>query len=91
MRLLIRSGKDPTTVLTAAQTLRRDTIGTNAGNLVFGEAVHRSLSVPRAEPGVDAVEGRPRRRAAHQRDVRRVRAAAGQRLPADLPPAGSTG
>ncbi|GAB3686199.1 polysaccharide pyruvyl transferase family protein [Angustibacter aerolatus] len=49
MRLLIRSGKDPTTVLTAAQTLRRDTIGTNAGNLVFGEAVHRSLSVPRAE------------------------------------------
>jgi Polysaccharide pyruvyl transferase len=45
LKLLIRAGKDPFEVVSPEDSLARDTIGTNAGNLVFSHSVHRALSV----------------------------------------------
>ena len=46
MRVLIRSGKDPWTVVSPQRTLERNVIANNVGNLVFTSAVHRALSAP---------------------------------------------
>jgi hypothetical protein len=45
-RLLLRSGKDPFRVLSPEETLATNALGTNAGNLIFSHAVHRTLSTP---------------------------------------------
>lgn len=44
MRILIRSGKSPFDVVSYEETLARNTIGTNSGNLIFSEAAWRVLS-----------------------------------------------
>jgi hypothetical protein len=43
-RILLRAKKDPFETLSARETLARNVIGTNSGNLVFIEAVHKLLS-----------------------------------------------
>ncbi|MGI8457418.1 MAG: polysaccharide pyruvyl transferase family protein [Propionibacteriaceae bacterium] len=48
-RLLLRSAKDPFLALSAEATLARNVIGNNAGNLLFGHAVHHALAVPGTE------------------------------------------
>lgn len=48
-RILLRSGKDPFTPVSAEATLAQDVMNTNVGNYLFQHAVHRSLSVPGAE------------------------------------------
>ncbi len=48
-RLLLRSAKDPFRALTPEAAMARNVVGTNAGNLLFGEAVHKALSVPGVE------------------------------------------
>lgn len=51
-RILLRSGKDPFQVLPpelALETFPSGVWGRNVGNLVFGDAMHRLLSVPGSE------------------------------------------
>ena len=59
-RILLRSSKYPWTAVSAEQALAQNTIANNAGNLVFGQAVHRILSVPGTEIVPDSyLSGRP--------------------------------
>lgn len=44
--ILLRASKQPWEALSAAETLRRGTLAKNAGNLLFGQSVYRTLSVP---------------------------------------------
>ncbi|SDR88144.1 polysaccharide pyruvyl transferase family protein [Actinopolymorpha singaporensis] len=44
--ILIRSGKSPHRVATQAEFLHQDLIGTNTGNLLFSDSVHKMLAVP---------------------------------------------
>ena len=48
-RLLLRAAKDPWTPIPSEIVLAQNTIANNVGNLIFGQAVHRTLSVPGAE------------------------------------------
>src|SRR5680860_1779772 len=48
-RLLIRSGKVPFAAVSPEQTLARNVIGTNSGNLAFSYATHRILQTPDTE------------------------------------------
>lgn len=48
-RILLRSAKYPWTPVSAEAVLTGSVIATNAGNLLFGQAVHRLLSVPGTE------------------------------------------
>lgn len=48
-RILLRAAKAPWTPTRAEVVLAQRTIGMNIGNLVFGQSVHRTLSVPGAE------------------------------------------
>lgn len=48
-KILLRSHKDPFTVLSAEETLRENAIGNNGGNLIFSHAVHRILALPGTE------------------------------------------
>ena len=48
-RLLIRSGKVPFAAISPEQTLARNVIGTNSGNLAFSYATHRILQTPDTE------------------------------------------
>lgn len=48
-RLLLRSAKDPFLALTPEASLARNVMGNNAGNMLFGQAVHKTLSVPGVE------------------------------------------
>jgi hypothetical protein len=45
-QLLIRSGKSPLDVVSAAAHLHRDVMGTNVGNLVFSDATFKLLTTP---------------------------------------------
>ncbi|MET9019152.1 polysaccharide pyruvyl transferase family protein [Actinopolymorpha sp. NPDC004070] len=45
-QILIRSGKSPHRVATPAEFLHQDLIGTNTGNLLFSDSVHKMLSLP---------------------------------------------
>ena len=44
--ILLRASKQPWEALSAAETLRRGALAKNAGNLLFGQSVYRTLSVP---------------------------------------------
>ncbi len=44
--ILIRSGKSPHRVASPAEFLHQDLIGTNTGNLLFSDSVHKMLTVP---------------------------------------------
>ncbi|MEU9992016.1 polysaccharide pyruvyl transferase family protein [Streptomyces sp. NPDC048045] len=48
-RILLRSGKSPYDVLTIEDSLHRDVIATNAGNLIFSDAAHKILETPGTE------------------------------------------
>lgn len=48
-RILIRSFKDPFRTATAEETLAKNLIGDNVGNLVFSQATHRLLATREAE------------------------------------------
>lgn len=48
-RLLLRSAKDPLLAVTAEAALAGNVLGNNSGNLLFGQAVHRTLAVPGTE------------------------------------------
>ncbi|MBS4752176.1 polysaccharide pyruvyl transferase family protein [Nocardioides sp. zg-ZUI104] len=48
-RLLMRSGKDPFEIVGLEESIERDTILTNSGNLVFSEAAHKLMDVPGVE------------------------------------------
>lgn len=48
-RILLRSAKYPWVPVPAEAVLTNSVIATNAGNLLFGQSVHRMLSVPGAE------------------------------------------
>jgi hypothetical protein len=48
-RILIRSGKDPLSPVPAPMSLTQNILGTNSGNLLFSDAVHRALSVEGTE------------------------------------------
>lgn len=45
-RILLRSGKDPFDVVSVEESIERDVLGTNAGNLIFSNAAHKILSTP---------------------------------------------
>lgn len=47
--ILIRSGKNPFEKKSAEETLRRNVLGTNSGNLIFAHSVFKSLSVEGAK------------------------------------------
>lgn len=49
VRLLLRSSKDPWTPVPPEIALTQDTHRANVGNLLFGQSVHRTLSVPGTE------------------------------------------
>jgi len=51
-RILVRAGKSPLEVISYEDTLDRNVLGSNCGNLVFSEAVWRHLSVGGA--GIEA-------------------------------------
>ncbi|AUH40380.1 polysaccharide pyruvyl transferase family protein [Streptomyces sp. CMB-StM0423] len=44
--LLIRSGKSPFHIPTTTEVIQQDLIGTNSGNLLFSDAVHKLLLTP---------------------------------------------
>src|SRR5690606_37585010 len=48
-RILIRSGKSPFDVVSPEQVIQHNIIGTNAGHLIFSDAVHKILYTERAE------------------------------------------
>ncbi|HEY9290991.1 MAG TPA: polysaccharide pyruvyl transferase family protein [Microlunatus sp.] len=48
-RILIRSAKDPFLALSPEASLARNVFSSNSGNMLFGEAVHKMLSVPGTE------------------------------------------
>lgn len=48
-RILLRSAKYPWLPVSAEAVLTRSVIATNSGNLLFGQSVHRMLSVPGTE------------------------------------------
>ena len=48
MRILLRAHKRPFRVASAEQTLKKNLIGNNVGNLVFSQAAYRLLSVRRS-------------------------------------------
>jgi len=48
-RVLIRSGKDPFTPVTAEATLAQDVFNSNTGNYLFMHSVHRALMTPGTE------------------------------------------
>ena len=48
-RILLRSGKSPLDVKTPAASLRLDLMGTNVGNLLFSDSVHKMLDTPGTE------------------------------------------
>ncbi|SDC74626.1 hypothetical protein [Streptomyces prasinopilosus] len=48
-RILIRSGKSPLRVATPTEFIHQDLIGTNTGNLLFGDSAHKMLSAPDTE------------------------------------------
>lgn len=49
MRILLRSAKDPLRAVSPEACLAQNLLGTNAGNLLFAQAVHRTLAVPGSE------------------------------------------
>ena len=49
MRILLRAAKSPFKVATARETLSKNLIGTNSGNLIFSHAAARILSTSRAQ------------------------------------------
>lgn len=48
-RILIRSGKSPFDVVSPEKVIQHNIIGTNAGNLIFSDAVHKMLYTEGAE------------------------------------------
>ncbi|MEU9913127.1 polysaccharide pyruvyl transferase family protein [Streptomyces sp. NPDC051001] len=48
-RILIRSGKSPFDVVPVEESLQRDIIATNSGNLIFSDATHKLLEAPDTE------------------------------------------
>lgn len=48
-RILLRSGKSPLDAISPATTLRRDLMGTNIGNLLFSDSVHKMLTTTGTE------------------------------------------
>jgi hypothetical protein len=58
-RILLRAPKSPFDVRSPAETLRRNLIASNSGNLVFIEAAWKLLSVPGAEIEADRLVVRP--------------------------------
>lgn len=49
MRIALRSPKNPWEVVSPLQTYRRNTFRNNSGNLLFGHAVHRTLSTSQSD------------------------------------------
>lgn len=49
MRVLLRAAKSPFRIATARETLSKNLIGTNSGNLIFSHAAARILSTSQAE------------------------------------------
>jgi len=49
MRILLRAAKSPFRIATARETLSKNLIGTNSGNLIFSHAAARILSTSQAE------------------------------------------
>ena len=45
-KILLRGGKDPFTPVSAIDTLEKNILGTNSGNLIFSLAAHKTLSTP---------------------------------------------
>ncbi len=45
-RVLVRSGKDPFTMVSAESTFQQDVYNTNVGNYLFAHSMFRALSVP---------------------------------------------
>ena len=43
MKILLRSGKQPFSVVSPERTLEANVLGTNSGNLIFAHAVHKSM------------------------------------------------
>src|SRR5690606_41443763 len=48
-RILIRSGKSPFDVVSPEKVIQHNIIGTNAGNLIYSDAVHKMLYTEGAE------------------------------------------
>lgn len=48
-RILLRSGKSPFEAADPARYIHQDLMGTNVGNLLFSDAVHKLLSLPGTE------------------------------------------
>ena len=48
-QIVMRAGKSPFDVVTPDELIHRDLMGTNAGNLLFSDAVHRQLTLPDTE------------------------------------------
>ena len=48
-RILLRSGKSPFRVVSHEEFIHQDLMGTNSGNLLFSDAVHKLLPTERTE------------------------------------------
>lgn len=48
-RILVRSGKSPFDVVPTEESLQKDLIATNSGNLIFSDATHKILQTPGTE------------------------------------------
>lgn len=55
-KILLRASKPPWESLSAEETLRRGALAQNAGNLLFGQSVYRTLSTPNTEITPDLFE-----------------------------------
>ncbi len=60
-RILLRSPKDPFTVVSPEDAFRHNLIGTNAGNLVFLQATWKILGLPGTSLTADGLHVHPRR------------------------------
>lgn len=59
-RILLRSHRDLREPTTPKAVADRNLIGNNSGNVIFAQAAHRTISVPRAEVSVDHARANPK-------------------------------
>ncbi|WP_294228894.1 polysaccharide pyruvyl transferase family protein [uncultured Shimia sp.] len=62
-RILMRGGKSPFNYVSYEDTLAKNTLGTNSGNLIFAESVWRSLSTKDTTLAMNGYSANPKRAA----------------------------
>ena len=89
--ILLRARKDPFEVVSAEDTLIRNMIADNSGNLIFFAAAHKILATRGTTVTADRLLIDPGDGRRDQRAIRRLRHPARERLPATATSPSSTG